>query len=55
MYLSNKIGYGIISYFNVDKMLYGDGGNWELGYMINIGIGYRIIKIKRKKAHNKGS
>ena len=46
MYLSNKIGYGIISYFNVDKMLYGDGGNWELGYMINIGIGYRIIKKK---------
>lgn len=42
-YLFQKVGFGIVNYFNVDERLVGDGGNWEFGYMINFGLGYRII------------
>lgn len=42
VYIINKIGFGLISYFNVDNQLYGDGGNWEFGYMISFGLGYRL-------------
>lgn len=45
-FITNKIGGGIVLYYNVDERLYGDGGNWEFGYMINIGVGYRLKEEK---------
>lgn len=41
-YLSQKAGIGLVNYFNVDEKLVGGGSNWEFGYIINFGLGYRI-------------
>ena len=42
LYLSSKIGIGIIPYFNVDDRLYGNRYSIEFGKIISIGLGYRI-------------
>lgn len=41
LYLYQKIGAGIVNFFNVDKRIIGSGG-WEFGSVISVGVGYRL-------------
>ncbi len=41
IYINNKIGFGLVSYFNVDNRILG-AGNWEFGRVFSIGIGYSL-------------
>ncbi|TSA33186.1 MAG: hypothetical protein D4R64_14705 [Porphyromonadaceae bacterium] len=43
LYLYQKIGAGIVNFFNVDKRILGSGG-WEFGSVISVGVGYRLKK-----------
>jgi len=43
LYLYQKIGAGIVNFFNIDKRIYG-GVNWEFGSVISVGVGYRLKK-----------
>jgi len=43
-YLYQKIGFGIVTFHNVDKKVYGEDHYWEFGHILNTGILYQFGK-----------